>query len=114
MALTLVPFNSTTTDRRTAGLLNALTREESRIKIAGEQNSMYAPTLELEKVKTAAAGDAPAMMTVEKARQMIARVDDAETQGVELTDDNMSDYGYVKTQGGAWELPIPTNILRQL
>lgn len=65
----------------------------------------------------AAPASAPAMapaMTVETAKAMIARVDAAEAAGVEMTDENMRDLGYVEDEGGVWELPIPVHILRQL
>ena len=113
MALTLVPFNSATTDRRTAGLLNGLTLEEPRIKMAGEHKSMPpAPTLEREKVAASPAPSSP--MTVDAARAMLARVDAAEANGVEMNDENMRALGFVETEGGTIELPIPVEILRQL
>jgi len=45
---------------------------------------------------------------------MIARVDAAEANGVEMNDKNMRDLGFVETEGGTIELPIPVEILRQL
>ena len=52
-------------------------------------------------------------LTLDEVRAILAKVDAAEASG-ELTDENMSDYGYVETEGGLWELPWPLEILRRL
>jgi hypothetical protein len=53
-------------------------------------------------------------MAVEDARALIARADAAEGVGVPMTEENMRALGYVKTEGGVWELPIPVPVLRRL
>jgi len=45
---------------------------------------------------------------------LIARADDAEKRGVPMTEENMKKLGYVRDEGGAWELPIPVRTLRLL
>ena len=53
-------------------------------------------------------------MNLEEAKAMIARVDAAEKAGVEFTDEKMKELGFVETEGGTLELPIPVGILRQI
>jgi hypothetical protein len=55
-------------------------------------------------------------MNLEEAKAMIARVDAAEAAGIleDCSDEVMREYGYVLTEGGIWELPIPREIARQL
>jgi hypothetical protein len=53
-------------------------------------------------------------MTVEEARAMIARVDEAEKSGVEFTEEKMRELGYERIAGGIWQLPIPLKILKKL
>ncbi len=73
---------------------------------------MPASTLELEKTAASPAPSAP--MTVEDARAMIQNVQKAEADGIEMNDENMRALGFIETEGGTIELPIPVHILRQL
>jgi hypothetical protein len=53
-------------------------------------------------------------MTLDEARAMIARVDEAEKSGVEFTDDLLRELGYERLRQGIWMLPIPLGILKKL
>ena len=48
------------------------------------------------------------------AKKMIAAVDAAEKAGLPMTPANMKKLGYVKTEGGVWELPIPVHVCKIL
>jgi hypothetical protein len=48
------------------------------------------------------------------AKKLIARADAAEKAGVPMTPANMKKLGYIRTEGGVWELPIPVHVLRLL
>jgi len=58
-----------------------------------------------------ASAPAPALITIEMAQAMIAAAD---ALPLDATEEEMKAVGYVKSEGGGWELPIPVNILRQL
>lgn len=51
---------------------------------------------------------------VKRAKKMIAKVEAAEKAGVPKTEANMRKLGYVRTEGGVWELPIPIHICKIL
>lgn len=50
------------------------------------------------------------------AKNVIAAVDAAEAAakaaGRELTDEELKNLGYVETEGGVWELPIPVHVAK--
>lgn len=50
-------------------------------------------------------------MTLDEAKAMIARADALPR---EATEEQLREVGYVLTEGGVWELPIPLDVLYQL